>query len=305
MKKTKTINFLKEHGVALFFIVLGSFLTALAFQVFILPNNIIFGGVTSLSIITHELFGWEPSIVQYVVNIPLIIICYFILGKEMAGRTFLGSLLVPFFISFISDWQPWTHDPFLATIYGGAITGAGSGLVFKYRASTGGTSIIAQVVHKLFDVSLGMASLITDGTVVLIGFFTFNLESILFGVLALYILSRVVDIFQTGSNIYKNVMVVSNHSMEIRREIISNFDRGVTQFSARGGFYLEKKQVLMIVIQERQFRALEDIIMDIDENAFIVVMPASRVLGRGFSLDKFITTLAEPQWVHNEETDDE
>lgn len=305
MKKLLKNNDLTEKLKSIFFITLGSFLTAVAFQVFIFPNNIIFGGITSLSIVLNHLFSWDPATVQYLINIPLIIIFYIAAGKEMANRTVLGSLLVPFFISLISHWEPWTSDPLLAAIYGGAITGIGGGLVYKYRASTGGTSIIAQLIHQYFDVSLGVGTLLVDGLVIIAGLITFNLESILFGNLALFILSRVIDVMMTGSNVYKNVMVVSNHAMEIRREIISNFDRGVTQFDARGGFNLEKKQVLMIVIQERQFRALEDIIMEVDENAFIVVMPASRVLGRGFSLDKFITTMAEPQWITDEDLERE
>ncbi|WP_018659509.1 YitT family protein [Allofustis seminis] len=305
MEKTNQKELIKEKIVSLLQIAVGSFVTAVAFQVFILPNNIIFGGVTSLSIILNALFGWTPAMIQYLINIPLIVLFYLTAGKTMASRTVLGSLLVPFFVSLISHWGPWTHDPLLAAVYGGAVTGIGSGLVFKASASTGGTSIIAHIIHKFFDVSLGMGTLIIDGFVIVAGFLTFNLESILLGILALFILSRVIDVMMSGSNVYKNVMVVSNRSMEIRREIISNFDRGVTQFEARGGFNLEKKQVLMIVIQERQFRTLEEIIMEIDENAFIVVMPASRVLGRGFSLDKFMTTLAEPQWTYGDELDEE
>lgn len=270
-----------------FYIIVGSFLLSLSFQVFFLPNNIISGGISSLSIIIHDMIGIEPAIIQYAFNVPLLLFSYIILGKDVAFKSILGSLLFPFFTSIMSNLAPWTNDQLLAAIFGGVITGIGVGLVYKARGSTGGTSIIAQIITHYTNMTLGNSTLIADGLIILIGFFVFDLEAIMYGIISLVVVSRVIDIVLVGSSTQKTVLIISDEQESIRKDILEKFDRGVTLIDVKGGYNKDSRVMLMVVIQEREITALQEMILSYDDDAFVIVMSASEVMGRGFSLEKY------------------
>lgn len=268
------------------YIIVGSFIVSFAFQVFFLPNSIVSGGVTGLSVVINDLFGWAPSLIQYAFNIPLLVICYLALGKEAGNKTVLGSLLSPFFIQLINTWEPWTEDPFLATVFGGAITGIGLGLVFRAKASTGGTSIVIQIFSNITRLKLGTSTLFIDGLVIASALIVFNLEIVMYSIITLFLSSKMIDLVQVGFSVQKNVFIISDQPAEIRSEIMNTLSRGVTNLGIRGGYGNTDKDMLMCVIQEREFTYLKEVILNVDEDAFVVVMSATEVLGRGFSLTK-------------------
>lgn len=272
------------------YVVTGSFLLAYSFQVFLLPNDIISGGIASLSIILYEILGLSPALIQYAFNIPLLILSYFLLGKDVAFKTILGSMLYPLFTGLISSLQPLTTDQMLASIFGGIVTGIGVGLVYKGKGSTGGTSTIAQLIAKYTGVTLGNATLMADGIIIVIGFFTFDLEAILFGVISLVVASKMIDVVLVGGTTSKTVLIISDETEVIRQEILDNFERGVTLLDARGGYQNESKEMMMVVISEREITAMQEMIVKHDDDAFVVFMSASDVLGRGFSLEKYVPT---------------
>lgn len=272
------------------YVVTGSFLLAYSFQVFLLPNDIISGGIASLSIILYEILGLSPALIQYAFNIPLLILSYFLLGKDVAFKTILGSMLYPLFTGLISSLQPLTTDQMLASIFGGIVTGIGVGLVYKGKGSTGGTSTIAQLIAKYTGFTLGNATLMADGIIIVIGFFTFDLEAILFGVISLVVASKMIDVVLVGGTTSKTVLIISDETEVIRQEILDNFERGVTLLDARGGYQNESKEMMMVVISEREITAMQEMIVKHDDDAFVVFMSASDVLGRGFSLEKYVPT---------------
>lgn len=277
-------------GKDILYIIIGCLILAYAFQVFLFPNEIISGGISSLSIILNNVFGWEPAYIQYAINVPLLILSFVFLGKEVLFKSILGSLLFPFFVDLLSDVTPITNNPMLAAVYGGVLTGLGVGLVYKAKGSTGGTSIIAQLLEKFTHFSLGESNLYADGVIIIIGFFTFDIEAIMYGVITLVILSRVIDLVLVGSRTQKNVLIISDSPDDIRKEILSNFDRGVTRLNVRGGYKNDEKEMLMVVIQDREITALQEMILQLDDDAFVVVMSANEVMGRGFSLEKYFPT---------------
>lgn len=272
------------------YIIIGTFLLSFAFQVFLLPNQIISGGVSSIAIIFYDLFGWEPAYVQFSINVPLLILSYFLLGKDVLFKSILGSLLFPFFTGLISHWDPWTTNTLLGALYGGVLTGVAIGLVYKGRGSTGGTSIVAQIIAKYSSLTMGGANLVADGVIISIGLFVFEIESILYGIISLVALSYFIDYILIGNRSQKTVLIISDQTLEIQSEIFKHLDRGVTQIEARGGYKNEPKEMLMVVIDGREITTLQEIILQIDEDAFVVVMAASEVMGRGFSLEKYFPT---------------
>ena len=170
----------KMDGLDMLYIIVGSFILSFAFQAFMLPNEIISGGVSSLSIILFDLTGWDPAMTQYAFNIPLLMMSYFLLGKQVLFKSILGSLLFPFFTSLLQGVvPPMTDNPMLAALYGGVLTGIAVGLVYKGKGSTGGSSIVAQIIEKFTTLTMGGANLLADGVVIGIGLFIFPIESIL------------------------------------------------------------------------------------------------------------------------------
>lgn len=272
------------------YIIIGSFLLSFAFQVFVLPNQIISGGVSSLSIILNDLFGWEPAYVQFAFNVLLLIMSYFLLGKEVLFKSVLGSLLFPFFTGLISHWEPWTTNALLGALYGGVITGIAVGLVYKGKGSTGGTSIVAQLIEKYTSITMGEANLLADGVVIAFGIFVFEIESILYGIISLMAVSYFIDYVLVGNKSQKTALIISDQPLEIQNQIFKHLDRGVTKLDVRGGYKNEEKEMLMVVIEGREITVLQEIVLQIDDDAFVVVMSASEVMGRGFSLEKYFPT---------------
>lgn len=272
------------------YIIIGSFLLSFAFQVFVLPNQIISGGVSSLSIILNDLFGWVPAYVQFAFNVLLLIMSYFLLGKEVLFKSVLGSLLFPFFTGLISHWEPWTTNALLGALYGGVITGIAVGLVYKGKGSTGGTSIVAQLIEKYTSITMGEANLLADGVVIAFGIFVFEIESILYGIISLMAVSYFIDYVLVGNKSQKTALIISDQPLEIQNQIFKHLDRGVTKLDVRGGYKNEEKEMLMVVIEGREITVLQEIVLQIDDDAFVVVMSASEVMGRGFSLEKYFPT---------------
>ncbi|MCC5895049.1 MAG: YitT family protein [Alkalibacterium sp.] len=281
------------------YIIFGSFLTAIAFQVFLLPNNIVSGGVSGLSIAANEMFGWSPAIFQYALNIPLLILCFVLLGKAAGYKTILGSLLLPFFLIFIGHFPALTSDPLLAALFGGGLTGLGIGIVFRAKASTGGTSIIVQILYQFLHFQLGLSTIMVDGLVIMIALLVFDVETVMYSLIALFIVSRTIDLVQLGFHRNKNVFIISDSPQDIREEILHTMQRGVTNLGIRGGYGNTDKDMLMVVIQEREFTLLKEVVLKADSDAFVVATPASEVLGRGFSLEKYFPT-HETDWTEEE-----
>ncbi len=265
------------------FIVIGTLFVAFGFNAFLLPNRIVSGGINGLTIILYETLHLTPSIVLFLVNFVLLTLSFFLLGKEVFLKSILGSFLVPLFVSLLHGVALSPIEPILAAIFGGITVGLGVGLVFLGKGSTGGTALIALIVQKYIPIKLGIILGICDGLVILSALFVFDVQAVLFALIALYLTSRMVDTVQVGPESSKNVMIISNDYKKIREQIISDLDLGATLISIEGGLNLEEKKMIMVVIQEDQFIALKQAILDIDEEAFVVVTSAHEVVGKGFT----------------------
>ncbi|MFQ3544949.1 YitT family protein [Halobacillus rhizosphaerae] len=263
-------------------VIVGSFFVALAFNIFLLPNNIASGGVAGISTITKGVFGWEPGVVQWILNIPLFIIGVSILGKNFGIKSFVGTLLLPAFVILTSSLEPATPNPLLGAIFGGMGVGLGLGIVFRGRASTGGIDLAAQVLHKFTHFPLGISVAMLDGMIVLTSAIVFSVEEGLYALIGLFATSRTIDFVQVGFSTSKNVMIITEDVEKVRSAILHEIDRGVTVLSGAGGYTEKERQVIMCVVQQNEFIKLTQTVKVIDPGAFVVAMNASEVLGEGF-----------------------
>lgn len=270
------------------YVTIGSILLAISINSILLPNSIVAGGANGISIVIHHLFGISPAIVLYIINIPLLVLCFLLLGKEIGFKTIYGSLIYPFFVGITTNVPTITTNLLLAALFGGILTGAGLGLVFRGKASTGGTAIISQIVNKYFKIPLGLSILFVDGLVILSALFAFNVDTILYSLICLFVIGRVVDALQVGLVRSKNVLIISPKFEEMKKDILEQLDKGVTMIPIEGGYQKNKSMLLMTVIKEKDFAQLKENLLEIDEQAFIISMNASEVFGRGFSLQKVL-----------------
>ncbi len=280
----KLNQLLGKRVVEIILITIGSFMVAVGFNAFLLPNRIVSGGINGLTIILHEMFNWSPSIVLYVVNIVLLIACFLILGKEIFMKSILGSLLVPMFISLLHTLTPATHEPILAAIFGGLCIGIGVGLVFVGNGSTGGTTLIAKMIQKFTNIKLGILVGFCDGLVILSALFIFDIQQVLYALISLFITSRVVDMVQVGPDLSKNLFIISPKNEHIAELLMKELDSGVTFLPVEGGHRLDQKKMIMTTIRESNYTNIKQTILEIDPEAFMVVSSANEVYGKGFTL---------------------
>ncbi|MGK0552141.1 YitT family protein [Enterococcus faecalis] len=268
------------------YVTVGAFILAVSINAVLLPNKLVAGGANGISIVINYVFGLSPALVLYAINIPLLILCFLLLGKETGLKTIYGSLVYPFFVQITAGIPALTHNIFLAALAGGIITGAGLGLVFRGNASTGGTAIISQIVNKYLKVSLGVAILFVDGMVILSALLAFNTDIVLFSLICLFTIGRVVDMIQVGLVRSKNVMIISPKYQVIQAALLQEMNKGVTLVPIEGGYHNAKGMLLMTVVREKDFPHIKESILAIDEQAFLISINASEVYGRGFSLKK-------------------
>ncbi|HEL0743528.1 TPA: YitT family protein [Streptococcus equi subsp. zooepidemicus] len=277
---------MKKRVMDLLFVTIGSFITAIGFNTMFVDNNIASGGMVGISVVIKALFGISPSLFLMLSNIPLLILCYFFLGKQNLIKTLYGSWIYPIAIRLTSQLPTLTHNQLLAAIFGGIICGIGLGMVFWGNSSTGGTGILTQILHKYSPFSLGVAMTIVDGISVLMGFIALSADDVMYSTIGLLVIGYVISVMENGFDSSKNVMIISKEYQAIKAYITGVMDRGVSKIPIRGGYTTSDKIMLMAIVSGYELPALQEKILEIDDTAFIVVMPAAQVMGRGFSLTK-------------------
>ncbi len=264
-------------------LILGIFISTSAFNLFLLPNNIVFGGLTGVSIIFKSVFGWDPSLVIFVGSVLLLGVSFIFLGKEKTMGSIVGSLLFPVFVKLTANIGYYididTTQVLLNAIFGGVIYGIGAGLIFKAGFTTGGTDIINQILSKYFKVSLGSAMLMCDGLIVLSSVFFFGISRLMYAIIVLYIISILTDKVVLGISDSKAFYIIAEKDQEIKDFILHYLNHGVTVLDARGGFTKEKQRVLMCVIPTKEYFKLKEGIRSIDPDAFFVATDAYEVSG--------------------------
>ena len=269
------------------FIILGAFILATGFVFFITPYKIVPGGVYGISIVLHYLFGTPVGMMALCFDIPLTVIGVKILGPRFGFKTVLGFSLTAIFtdtLTWIWGFEPLVKgDALLSSIFGGLLLGLGLGLIFKSKATSGGSDIVATIIAKYTKLPIGQLMILVDSVIVLFGLLVFRDWKIpLYSWIVIFITGRVIDGVLEGINYEKSLFIISDKHEEIREKIISGLNRGGTIIEGKGMYNMADRKIIFTVISRRELAMLEEYIQEIDPKAFLTVFDASEILGEGF-----------------------
>lgn len=277
---------MKKHIKNTILLVVGNYLLAFAVGTFILPYNILSGGVAGIAVALEPLFGIDPNLMINGLVLGLFIIGALVLGRNFAVSTAISSLLYPFFLTLTVADGSVVIDPILASLYGGLLAGIGVGMVIRTGSSTGGMDVPPLVLHKYTHIEISTWVLIVDGITVSIGLWTYGLEAVLIGFISVWSAAFAINkVLVFGGQNAKTVYIISEKFDEVLDYIHEHLDRGTTLIDARGGFTGDNRPVILTVIMKNQYPELSESVKAIDKNAFLIVSDATEVSGFGFSFD--------------------
>lgn len=265
-------------------IIIGNLLLAFAVSFFIIPNDILTGGVAGVAIALSPLLNISVETIITSMMVICFVLGSFFLGKDFALKTIASSILYPVFLNIMSSLAvPLGVDPILASLYGGLISGLGIGIVFRVGASTGGMDVPPLILGKYTKIKTHSWMIIVDGLTILLGITTFGLNAALIGLISAYSMSKMVDTVQTLSGVStKQVFIITDRVDEVLHEILISIDRGATILEAMGGYTKEPRKLIMTVLSTNQYAQLEKLVKEIDMDAFLIVSDATEVHGNGF-----------------------
>lgn len=267
----------------------GSGLIALAVQAVFDPMGMVNGGFTGLGIIIRRMTtGLVPGgiplwFTNIALNLPAFIIAWFVMGGQFVRRTAVAALLLSVWLAVIPPMDLAKGDYLLAALYGGLISGVGIALVFRTGNATGGTDLVASLLHRKFrNYSIAQILLVLDGAIIAAGYYLVGARPALYAIISVAIVTKVSDTILDGLNYSKMIFVVSDRSTEIAEHILYEMDRGCTAIPAQGMYSDEMRKMLFCVVGKKEVLDFKDCVKELDPHAFVIVTDANEVLGEGF-----------------------
>ncbi len=282
-------NSQKKYFKNLLYILAGNTIYAAAIVMFILPNDLITGGTTGLALFFNHQFNIPITAFVSIFNFTMFIIGFFVLGKKFALTTVISTFYYPFIFGIleqIPELRGMTNDTMLSVICGGIMIGFGIGIVIRVGASTGGVDIPPLVLNKKFSIPVSVSLYVIDFSILLLQMLFSNREQVLYGILLVLIYTVVLDKVLLLGKSQLQVKIVSEKYEEINDMIINQLDRGSTLIHAETGFCRNQNLMVLTVISARELSKLNQFVMDIDQNAFVIISQVNEVRGRGFSMQK-------------------
>ncbi|HIS93949.1 MAG TPA: YitT family protein [Candidatus Alectryocaccomicrobium excrementavium] len=265
-------------------IVVGLLASASAYRLFLVPCDIAAGGFTGVGQLVSHITGGAVSvgIVPVILNVPLFAVTVRSLGWRVGARSFVAMLALSFFI----DWLPIpaaTDDMLLASVFGGLLGGLGFGLILRGGASTGGSDLLGKLIHEKFPyIRVGALVCLIDGLVILGSLFIFDTKNALYALISVGIMNYMLDFALEGPDSARAYFIVTNHSEEIARQLLSEIERGVTGLYAKGMYSGMDKTMLLCVVNRMESVRLRQIVHSVDKNAFVIATNVHEALGEGF-----------------------
>ena len=286
--KRKNIIILKD----IIFSIIGCIFISAGIVFFLLPLKISAGGFSGIATITYYLFNLKLGTVIWILNIPLLIIGFFRIGKYFFLKTMFATWFLSFCMDFFESLNIFLNieDILLSAIYGGVIIGIGTTCIFKANNSTGGTELLIQIILSYKDdFKVSKLLIIIDSIIVGLNLIVFKqIEIGLYSFIVIFLNSKIVDLFIEGVNFTKVVYIISDKTMEISNKILNELDRGATGIYGKGMYKNKEKLILMCVIKKRDLIRLKEIVRSIDNAAFMIISDAIDVYGLGFNKERKI-----------------
>jgi uncharacterized membrane-anchored protein YitT (DUF2179 family) len=252
------------------------------------PSHLLTGGVTGIAMIIYYLAELPIGVQTFIYNLPLLIASYKLLGKEYTFDVVVGTVIFSICLDatrFLNDYAP-INDLMLASIYGGVFNGVGYGIVFRMNGSTGGFDILGAIVKKFYSMNMGSTIFAFNCCIVGVAGILFGIQPALFTLICMYVNSHVTDKVIAGLNRKKAVLIISENSADIAEAIMYEIKRGVTYLHGQGAFSGNERNVIMVVVSLTEIAKLKMIVNVLDKNAFLIMMSASEIMGRGFTMPR-------------------
>jgi uncharacterized membrane-anchored protein YitT (DUF2179 family) len=263
-------------------IVVGCVLAAMAYPMFLVPNAIAPGGLTGIATILNYLFATPVGTLSLILNVPLFLIGYRSMGRVFAFRSLVATIL----FSLLIDWLPIraiTSDMLLGSLFGGVLLGLGLGMILRGGATTGGSDMVARMVHSRFQhISVGAFLFFIDFCVVLAAGFFIRVEYALYAFISIFASSRVIDVVVQGFTRQKACYVITSRTETVKQHLMNGLGRGLTILDAHGGYRGEERPVILCIVSAQEVMRLKNIVRADDERAFVFITEAYEVLGEGF-----------------------
>lgn len=262
-------------------IVLGTAITATGLNLFLIPNRLNDGGLTGVAVVLHFVAGWPVGLTLLVLNLPLLAVASYLVGVPFGVKTLLGAVSLAVLLEVIPV-HPVTHDLLLGAVYGGILSGAGLGLVFRASSSTGGTDLVARILRHYFHTSMGFGLMGADILVIGLTAGVMGIRLAMYSLFALFVGTRIVDVVQVGLDYHKSALIIARDPEQLARRILQDLGRGVTGWTGRGMYTGEPRTILLTAVSRMEIPRLKAIVYRHDPQAFFLIQDAYEVLGEGF-----------------------
>jgi len=263
-------------------IAVGSAILALGIQAVLVPAHLLTGGVTGLAVILNFITHLDIALWYIGLNIPIFIAGYRYISRRFIIYSLLGVIFQSLFLELFKHMNFGIDNILLSTVFGGVLTGIGSGFVLRSKGSVGGTDIVAVIVRRFWGYNFGQTFLVTNLSILALFLFTSSLELTLFSAISIYISSRMVDLVEAGPYVTRTVFIISKEYEEITHAIIHALHRGCTYLLGQGAYTGEHRQIIMVTVGKTQLPRLKEIVFQIDPEAFITISETIEVYGQGF-----------------------
>lgn len=264
-------------------IAVGALLISFAIKNIYDPVSMVTGGVSGLAIIAKELWSLPLWLTNAALNIPLFAAGIFVMGWKFIKRTLFATVMLSVFLYLLPEGSYMGHDVLLSALFGGIISGLGTGMVFLASCTTGGTDMLAALLQKrMKHYTLAQIMQVIDGIVVLAGATVFGIPTALYALIAIFCVSKVTDGLIEGLKFSKQAYIISDRYREIADAVMDRMGRGVTSLEARGMYSNEEKKMLFCVVSKKEIVKLREIAAEFDPGAFVIVSDVREVFGEGF-----------------------
>lgn len=266
----------------LFLLTAGALIAAVGLELFLIPNQLIDGGIIGISILASYLSNYPLAFYIIGLNIPFLVIGYFHIGKTFTISTLYSVCLLSFFTTQLHPVPAFTKDILLVAVFGGIILGMGVGLILRFGGSLDGTEIVALIIGPRLGASVGEVVMAFNVFILGSAGFIFGWGNAMYSIIAYFIAYKTIDLVINGLEESKSVMIMSEKSAEISESILHRLGRGVTHFYAKGGYTEEDKEVLYCVVTRLELSKLKTIVFDADPDAFMTINIVNDVHGGRF-----------------------